>query len=272
MGEQIDLGTDQVQLEVTRRSGGGHDASTGRAECLLTQHGSRALGRLPLVRRTRPGARGGADRSGPSVLRRGRSACRCGHLRRTGRRFSAQPVDPPAWAVRKPVLAAINGHAIGIGLTLALQCDLRYVAVDAKLAIPQVRFGVLPDAGAHWTLRRVTSTAVAADLLLTGRTVSADEAGRLGLVVRGATVRPGAAEGRAGCSRDGRALRAAVRRRDQTAVVAGSPARRDGEGGDRVSPGPDGRDLIPGGPAGLAAAASPGLGRIGERRLASGAG
>ena len=83
--------------------------------------------------------------------------------------FSAAGVEPPAFAIRKPVIAAVNGHAIGLGLTLALQCDLRIVAREAKLGIVQVRRGVMPDAYAHWTLPRIVGIARAADLLLTGR-------------------------------------------------------------------------------------------------------
>ncbi|SEP19494.1 Enoyl-CoA hydratase/carnithine racemase [Trujillonella endophytica] len=95
--------------------------------------------------------------------------------------FSAQPLSLPAWEVRKPVIAAVNGHAIGIGLTLAMQCDIRYVAETAKLAIPQVRRGMLGDGGSHWTVAHAASRAVAADVLLTGRTFLGDEAVRLGL-------------------------------------------------------------------------------------------
>ncbi|MFI1377999.1 enoyl-CoA hydratase/isomerase family protein [Embleya sp. NPDC020886] len=100
------------------------------------------------------------------------------------RAFSASPVQPPAWAVRKPVIAAINGHAIGIGFTLAMQCDIRIVAEDAKLAIPQVRRGMVPDAQSHWTVPTATSRAVAADILLTGRTFRGGEALALGLASR----------------------------------------------------------------------------------------
>ncbi len=92
--------------------------------------------------------------------------------------FSASPIDPPAWALRKPVIAAINGHAIGIGFTIAMQCDIRYVAGDAKLAIAQVRRGALGDACSHWTVPHTTSLAVAADILLTGRTFLGEEAAR----------------------------------------------------------------------------------------------
>lgn len=98
--------------------------------------------------------------------------------------FSASPVDPPAFALRKPVIAAVNGHAIGIGMTLAMQADIRIVAADARYAIPQVRLGVLPDAMAHWTVARVAGMAVAADILLSGRTFDGHEACRLGLASR----------------------------------------------------------------------------------------
>lgn len=98
--------------------------------------------------------------------------------------FSASPLDPPAWAVRKLVVAAVNGPAIGIGLTLALQADLRFVAQDATLSIPQVRRGMLGDAQSHYTLRAIAGAAVAADLLLTGRAIDGAEAGRLGIANR----------------------------------------------------------------------------------------
>ncbi|MFM1728769.1 enoyl-CoA hydratase-related protein [Prescottella soli] len=98
--------------------------------------------------------------------------------------FSASPVDPPAFDLRKPVIAAVNGHAIGIGLTLAMQADVRIVAADAKYAIPQVRRGVVPDAMAHWTVPRAAGMAAAAEILLTGRTFDGPEAVRLGIASR----------------------------------------------------------------------------------------
>ncbi|MGH0028788.1 MAG: enoyl-CoA hydratase-related protein [Myxococcota bacterium] len=98
--------------------------------------------------------------------------------------FSAAAVDPPAFAVRKPVIAAVGGHAIGLGFTLALQCDLRILARDAKYGVVQVRRGVMPDAYAHFTLPRIAGFAVAADLLQTGRRIQGDEALALGLASR----------------------------------------------------------------------------------------
>lgn len=98
--------------------------------------------------------------------------------------FSASPVDPAPMRLDTLVIAAVNGHAIGIGLTLALQCDLRFVAQGAKLAVPQVRRGMLGDAGSHYTLRHLAGTGVAAEVLLTGRTFSADEAVGWGLASR----------------------------------------------------------------------------------------
>jgi enoyl-CoA hydratase/carnithine racemase len=98
--------------------------------------------------------------------------------------FSAAAVAIPAWEVRKPVIAAMNGHAIGLGLTLALQCDLRIVAEEGKYGILQVRRGVMPDAYSHWTLPRLVGMERAADLLLTGRKVSGIEAAEMGLASR----------------------------------------------------------------------------------------
>jgi len=98
--------------------------------------------------------------------------------------FSADPVAFPAWDVRKPVIAAVNGHAIGIGLTLAMQCDIRLVAREAKLAFAHVRRGVLPDAHSHWTVPRAIGFARTAELFLTGRHVTGEEAATIGLASR----------------------------------------------------------------------------------------
>ncbi|MFN8626076.1 MAG: enoyl-CoA hydratase-related protein [Candidatus Binatia bacterium] len=100
------------------------------------------------------------------------------------RSFSAAAVDVAAWEVRKPVIAAINGHAIGIGLTLAMQCDIRLIAHEAKCGFVHVRRGVIPDAYAHWSVPRAIGFARAAELFLTGRTFSGEEAAQWGLASR----------------------------------------------------------------------------------------
>jgi enoyl-CoA hydratase/carnithine racemase len=95
--------------------------------------------------------------------------------------FSASPIDPAAFELRKPVIAAVNGHAIGIGLTIALQADVRIVADDAKYGVVQVRRGVIPDCMSHWTLAHLTNLGVAAEVLLTGRTFTGAEAVAFGI-------------------------------------------------------------------------------------------
>jgi enoyl-CoA hydratase/carnithine racemase len=95
--------------------------------------------------------------------------------------FSASPIQPAAFELRTPVIAAVNGHAIGIGLTMALQADIRILAEDAKYAVVQVRRGVIPDSASHWTLPRLVGVAAAADILLTGRTFGGAEALAMGV-------------------------------------------------------------------------------------------
>lgn len=83
-----------------------------------------------------------------------------------------------------PTIAAVNGAAIGAGLCLALACDIRYAADGAKLGAPFVRLGMHAGMAGTYLLPNVVGEAHARDLLLTGRTVAAEEALRLGLVSR----------------------------------------------------------------------------------------
>jgi enoyl-CoA hydratase/carnithine racemase len=100
-----------------------------------------------------------------------------------GEGFRSDPFEFHAWDVRKPVIAAVNGHAVGIGLTMALQCDLRYVLADAKLGIVQNRRGINPDLRSHWTLPRLVGHGRATELLLTGRMFSGIEAAEWGIAL-----------------------------------------------------------------------------------------
>jgi enoyl-CoA hydratase/carnithine racemase len=82
----------------------------------------------------------------------------------------------------KPVIAAINGSCVGIGLTQALMCDVRFAAAGAKFAASFARRGLIAEYGVSWILPRLAGWGVALDLLLSGRTFLADEAAELGLV------------------------------------------------------------------------------------------
>ncbi|OBH10819.1 MULTISPECIES: enoyl-CoA hydratase [unclassified Mycobacterium] len=84
--------------------------------------------------------------------------------------------------LRKPVVAAINGACVGIGLTQALMCDVRFAAAGAKFAAVFARRGLIAEFGISWILPRLTTWGVALDLLLSGRTFLAEEAADLGLV------------------------------------------------------------------------------------------
>lgn len=81
-----------------------------------------------------------------------------------------------------PIIAAINGHAVGVGLTMTLEWDLRVVADDAKLGFVFNRRGVIPDLDAIWSVPRLIGFTRGLDVLLTGRIFSGADAERWGLV------------------------------------------------------------------------------------------
>jgi enoyl-CoA hydratase len=83
---------------------------------------------------------------------------------------------------RAPVIAAINGPAIGAGMQLAVACDVRVAALGARLAIPGGKLGIHLSARNIWRLAHLVGQGPARDFLLAGRNVDADEASRLGLV------------------------------------------------------------------------------------------
>jgi enoyl-CoA hydratase/carnithine racemase len=86
--------------------------------------------------------------------------------------------------IPKPVVAAVTGYALGGGCELALACDWRVVAADAKMGQPEIKLGLIPGAGGTQRLARLVGPARAKDLVFSGRMVDADEALRIGLADR----------------------------------------------------------------------------------------
>ena len=127
----------------------------------------------------------------------GRAFCAGADLGRGDETFSGRETDGDAdevsprdararniqpWKLPKPVIAAINGHAIGVGLTLPLQWDIRIAAKDAKLSFAFVQRGIMPELASTYILPRLIGIARASDLLLTGRIFLGEEAAQLGVV------------------------------------------------------------------------------------------
>lgn len=84
----------------------------------------------------------------------------------------------------KPLIAAVNGPAIGVGLTMLLHCDIAYAAARADFRCPFTQLGLVPEAGSSLTLPAVVGRSMANDILLAGRILTADEALACGLVSR----------------------------------------------------------------------------------------
>jgi enoyl-CoA hydratase/carnithine racemase len=125
----------------------------------------------------------------------GRAFCAGADLGRGGETFSSreervkerrakQPQEVFPWQVNKPVIAAINGHAVGAGLTYSMMCDIRFVAEEAKIQFAFVRRGVVPELASHVIVARVAGLSNAADLLFSGRTIRGTEMAELGLATQ----------------------------------------------------------------------------------------
>ncbi len=88
------------------------------------------------------------------------------------------------WRMTTPVIGAINGHAIGVGMTLPMLFDIRYVSEDAKLSFVFTRRGIIPEANSTWLVPRLVGLSRGLELLLSGRTFSGREAAEMGLCSR----------------------------------------------------------------------------------------
>lgn len=93
-----------------------------------------------------------------------------------------QRIPQALWELEIPTIAAINGHAIGVGLDLACMCDIRIAADTAKLAASFIKIGIVPGDGGAFFLPKAVGLSKAAEMIFTGDTMTADQALACGLV------------------------------------------------------------------------------------------
>ncbi len=86
-----------------------------------------------------------------------------------------------AFRIRKPVICAVNGAVAGVGMAYMMASDIRFVAAEAKISTSFARLGLVAEYGLSWILPRVIGAGWTLDLLLTARTITGEEAGRIGL-------------------------------------------------------------------------------------------
>ncbi len=113
----------------------------------------------------------------------GASFCAGGDLKAIRERTGIGPRATPD-EIEVATIAAINGHAIGLGLDIGVLCDMRIAAASAKVASSFVKVGIIPGDGGAWILTNAIGASAAAELVLTGDTIDAEEARRIGLVSR----------------------------------------------------------------------------------------
>ena len=119
----------------------------------------------------------GADLGGGAGTFAGRSGADT-----PGRDAPAERLEPAR--MRTPVIAALNGSAVGLGITLPVGWDIRFAAADAKYGFVFTRRGLVPEAGSSWMLPRLVGVSLAMELLLSGRIFSGAEGAAMGLFSR----------------------------------------------------------------------------------------